>query len=181
MFVIRISYTEKEDFARLFAEKMKIFPYFSLFGRSADKSSSFGQCLRRGSFMKRNLLLYALAFAVGGVGYPLIELLFRGRSHISMALAGGLSLAFIVWLGVRHRAKPLLLRALLASLFITAVELLIGIYVNITLHLSVWDYSEQPLNLWGQICLLYTSIWFLLALPLCALAGKIPLSKRLTK
>ncbi|MBQ7377602.1 MAG: hypothetical protein IJW71_04705 [Clostridia bacterium] len=131
--------------------------------------------------MKRKICLYGLAFAVGAVGYPLIELLFRGRSHISMALAGGLSLVFIVWLGVRHRAQPLLLRALLASLFITAIELLIGIFVNLTLHLSVWDYSDQPLNLLGQICLPYTSIWFVLALPLCALTGKIPLSKQLTK
>ncbi len=125
--------------------------------------------------MKRNLLLYALAFAVGGVGYPLIELLFRGRSHISMALAGGLSLAFILYLGVRHRHLPLLLRCLFAALFITAIELAIGIYVNLTLHLSVWDYSDQPMNLWGQICLPYTGIWFLLSLPLCALTGKIPL------
>ena len=131
--------------------------------------------------MKRKICLYGLAFAVGAVGYPTIELLFRGRSHISMAFAGGLSLAFIVWLGVRHRAKPLLLRALLASLFITAIELLIGIYVHLTLHLSVWDYSDQPLNLWGQICLPYTSVWFVLALPFCALTGKIPLSERLTK
>ena len=123
--------------------------------------------------MKRNFFLYASAFAAGAVGYPLLEVAFRGRSHISMALAGGLSLAFIFYLGRRMPKAPLLLRAVLSALFITAVELSIGVVVNLNLHLGVWDYTGLPLNLWGQICLPFTGIWFLLSLPLCALAEKL--------
>ena len=36
--------------------------------------------------------------------------------------------------------------------------------------LGVWDYSGVPLSLWGQICLPYSALWFLLCLavfPLC--------------
>ena len=123
--------------------------------------------------MKRNFFLYASAFAAGAVGYPLLEVAFRGRSHISMALAGGLSLAFIFYLADKYRKLPLLFHAALSALFITALELFIGVVVNLNLHLGVWDYTGLPLNLWGQICLPFTGIWFLLSLPLCALARKL--------
>jgi uncharacterized membrane protein len=35
----------------------------------------------------------------------------------------------------------------------------------------VWDYSGLPLNLLGQICLLYTIIWFTLCIPAYLLCG----------
>ena len=123
--------------------------------------------------MKRNFLFYTSAFAVGAIGYPLLEVAFRGRSHISMALAGGLSLVFIFYLGRQAPKASLLLRAALSALFITALEFSIGVVVNLNLHLGVWDYTGLPLNLWGQICLPFTGIWFLLSLPLCALAKRL--------
>ena len=31
--------------------------------------------------------------------------------------------------------------------------------------LEIWDYSDLPYNLLGQVCLLYMNLWFLLSLP----------------
>jgi uncharacterized membrane protein len=53
----------------------------------------------------------------------------------------------------------------ISSLIITGVELTVGIIVNLWLDLKVWDYSQLPYNFMGQICLLYTNIWFFLSLP----------------
>ena len=44
---------------------------------------------------------------------------------------------------------------------ITSVELLFGMVVNRQLHLNVWDYSGEQYNFQGQICLLYSNLWFL--------------------
>ena len=31
------------------------------------------------------------------------------------------------------------------------------------LGLNIWDYSNMPLNLWGQICLPFSCLWFFLS------------------
>ncbi|MBQ7848328.1 MAG: hypothetical protein IJ343_01215 [Clostridia bacterium] len=95
------------------------------------------------------------AFSLGAAGYPLLELLWRGRTHASMALAGGLSMMLIRRIG-RIRCS-LLLRTLLCGAGITAVELGCGLVWN-RRH-CVWDYRRMPLNLHGQICLPYSLMW----------------------
>lgn len=94
-------------------------------------------------------------FLTGAVGYPALELLWRGRTHPSMALAGGTSLLFIR--RISRLKLPLLPRALLCGSGITAIEYIIGRTWNRT-H-RIWDYRRQPLNLHGQICLPYSLIW----------------------
>ena len=37
--------------------------------------------------------------------------------------------------------------------------------VNIILQWNVWDYSNVPFNVMGQICLPFSIIWFFLSLP----------------
>lgn len=106
---------------------------------------------------------FFLVAAVGGVGYYTLEVLWRGWSHWSMAGAGALCFAFYYALcGRWHR--PLWLRALAGAGIITVVELVVGLVVNRWLGWSVWDYSALPLNLWGQITPIYSSLWFLLCL-----------------
>ncbi len=107
---------------------------------------------------------HALIFLTGAVGYSLLELLWRGRTHPSMALLGGLCLLTIFFINGRfsHKSRPY--RAFLCAAAITAAELLSGILLNLILHLSVWDYSRQPLHILGQICPLYSFLWFLLSL-----------------
>ncbi len=56
-------------------------------------------------------------------------------------------------------------KAVLCGLVITAVELVFGVIFNLILGLNVWNYSGEPLNLFGQICLPFTLIWVLVSLP----------------
>ena len=46
---------------------------------------------------------------------------------------------------------------------ITGLELISGIIVNIILDWNVWDYSNLPGNLLGQICPQFTVLWFFLS------------------
>ena len=92
-------------------------------------------------------------FAVGGSAYVGLELLWRGRSHISMFGAGGM--CFLL-LG-RLRKHPLPVRAAAGAGVITAVELGIGLLCN--RRYTVWDYRNAPFNFLGQICLPYSLLW----------------------
>lgn len=96
-------------------------------------------------------------FCMGGLGYVALELLWRGRSHGSMFLAGGL--CFLL-LGGLSRAEPRLpgvLRMTVGALIITMVELAAGLLVN--RQYAVWDYRNQWGNFCGQICPLFTLLW----------------------
>lgn len=84
-----------------------------------------------------------------------LELLWRGRTDGSMFVAGGL--CFLLLGQLNRLEQPLLLRGLLGSLIITAVELGIGLAVNRDYH--VWDYRSQPGNFLGQICPQFTLLW----------------------
>ena len=109
-------------------------------------------------------------FGTGGSVYLLIELLYRGRSHISMFFAGGLSAALIFWIccaGKAHK-RGWYVRCAIGSAIITGVEFCTGVFVNLYLHLHIWDYSRMPFNLLGQVCLPYSAIWFFLTLPILA-------------
>ena len=96
-------------------------------------------------------------FLLGGFGYVGLELLWRGHSHYSMFLAGGV--CFLL-LGNLDRAKPRLslpVRCLAGAGIITMVELAAGLLFN--RQYQVWDYRHVPLNFMGQICLPFTLLW----------------------
>ena len=101
------------------------------------------------------VLYQIFLFLVGGSGYVGLEFLWRGRSHISMFLAGGV--CFLL-LGQLDRAKfSPAVKCLLGAAVITAVELLAGLLANRD-H-RVWDYRQMPCNFLGQICLGYSLLW----------------------
>lgn len=112
-------------------------------------------------------------FAVGGVGYGLIEILWRGFTHWSMAVTGGLCFSLLYRMCGRMRACCRWKKCLAGSALITGVEFLVGCFVNLRMHWNVWDYSKMPANLLGQICLPFTALWFLLCAPVTALCDKI--------
>ena len=117
--------------------------------------------------IRHNPLFFALLFCVGAAGYFLIEILFRGFSHWTMALCGGLCLCLIYLANKRLARHSLFLRALCGSLIITAVEFAAGCLLNLYLGWGIWDYSQLPLNLLGQISALFSGLWFLLSIPVC--------------
>ena len=114
-----------------------------------------------------------LFFTLGGISYVGIELLWRGRSHESMFLAGGSCFLLLGQLGKRATWAPV--QALLGAGIITGVELLIGLAAN--RDYSVWDYRNMPLNFKGQICLPYSLLW--IPLSLCAISAYQLLDKKL--
>ena len=105
-----------------------------------------------------------LMFLVGGFVYCAIEVITRGFSHASMFIAGGICFVFIGFLNEYVGDKVnMLVQMLISTIFITVVELITGLIVNVELGMKVWDYSLLPYNYKGQICILFTGIWFLLS------------------
>jgi len=54
------------------------------------------------------------------------------------------------------------LNSLLGTLIIFGVEFLSGLFFNKLLGLNIWDYSKLPLNVMGQISLVYFIPWYFL-------------------
>ena len=105
---------------------------------------------------------HLLLFSVGGLAYVVVELLWRGFSHISMFFAGGTCFLLLGKLRNTKPRLPWLLQGCLGALAITQVELLTGLLVN--RNYRVWDYRNMPLNFFGQICLPFSLLWIPLSL-----------------
>lgn len=112
-------------------------------------------------------------FYLGGSAYMGLELLWRGRSHGSMFLAGGLCFLLIGHLNKVRPRLPLPLRCLAGAGIVTMVELGAGLLFN--RGYQVWDYRDQPLNFHGQICPLFTILWIPVSLAAIWLYGLLDL------
>lgn len=110
---------------------------------------------------------YICVFLVGGILYSMIEVLWRGYTHWSMTIAGGLCLLLIHAVNLKLRDRDILLRCLWGCALITAVEFAAGVIVNLWLGLDVWDYSGMAYNVLGQICPAFSMLWFLISFPAC--------------
>jgi uncharacterized membrane protein len=104
-----------------------------------------------------------LVFTLGGLIYALIEISARGYTHWSMVLTGGMCLTLMYEVEVRTNLMPWV-KYLIGATIITTFEFLVGVVVNLTMHWNVWDYSQLPLNLLGQICVPYFFIWYLVSI-----------------
>lgn len=112
----------------------------------------------------------AFLFVTGSWAYPAIEMLWRGKTHGSMALAGGVCLCLIDYVCCGKLAdKSVLRRCAAGAGIITGVELGLGLVLNRLLGFEIWDYSDVPFNLLGQVCLPYSCLWLGLSLPAMAL------------
>ena len=105
---------------------------------------------------------HILLFGIGGLAYVGLELLWRGRSHISMFFAGGVCFLLLGRLSRTQPRLPLWAQGILGSIAITSVELLAGLLAN--RDYSVWDYRDLPFNFYGQICLPFSLLWIPLSL-----------------
>lgn len=110
----------------------------------------------------RTFLSYLLAALIGGFGYCLIEIIYRGRTHYSMFFAGVIVLSTFYFISNNY-SLPLWAKCLAGMIIITLIELVLGIVFNIILKEGVWDYSNVPLNFLGQICVPFSLIWFVLS------------------
>lgn len=113
-----------------------------------------------GLYMRyRRLKKYGIFFVLGAIGYGAIETIWRGWTHWSMMIAGGLCFVMFSLVAERLKSKPLVLKAAVCALGVTAVEFIFGVVFNLWLKMDVWDYSNMPFNLLGQICPIFTLIW----------------------
>ena len=101
----------------------------------------------------------AALFCTGAVGYSAIEIAARGHTHWTMTLLGGACLVGLYALASAWAARPLWLQALAGAAGITAAELAVGLVVNLGLGWQVWDYSDLPWNILGQVSLKYSALW----------------------
>ena len=92
-----------------------------------------------------------------------IEILWRGHTHWTMGVLGGVCFALIGLLDEWQDHPPMLLQMVQGAAIVTALELLVGLIVNRWLGWNVWDYSDMPYNVMGQICPQFMVAWFFLS------------------
>ena len=99
-------------------------------------------------------------FSFGAVLYAAIEILWRGHTHWTMAVLGGL--LFLLLGGLNNWLPwemPLLWQIIIGTAIVTAAEFVVGCILNLWLGLEIWDYSNLPGNILGQICPQFTLAW----------------------
>lgn len=108
--------------------------------------------------MKRILTIWAAL----GAAYVVLETLFRGYSHPSMFVVGGLCgvLVGAINQAPRFYRAPVIVQSVIGAVIVLAVEFISGCVLNLWLGLGVWDYSNQPGNVLGQICPAFGLLWF---------------------
>ena len=107
-----------------------------------------------------------ILFLIGGGIYYLLEVLWRGYSHWTMFILGG---ACFVIMGLLNEYKfswndSLIKQSIISAFIITIFEFLVGCVVNLWLGWHVWDYSELPCNVLGQICLYMSFAWIYISM-----------------
>lgn len=105
-----------------------------------------------------------ILFNIGGLLYILIELLWRGYSHWTMFIVGGMCFVLIGLINETFTFEmPLITQMTISSIIITIIEFISGCIINIWLGLNVWNYSNMPFNILGQICIPFMILWFFLS------------------
>lgn len=111
--------------------------------------------------MLKNLIL----FSIGGGIYNLVEILYRGNTHWTMFVVGGVCFICIGWINeFLPWTLALWKQMLIGGAIITIIEFLSGCIINLWLEWNVWDYSHVPLNILGQVCLPFFFAWVGLSL-----------------
>ena len=116
---------------------------------------------------------YLHLFILGAVGYAAIEIIWRGHTHWSMMIAGGICFMLFSLVAKRFKNRNILIKAAICAVGVTAVEFIFGVVFNIILKMDVWDYSNVPFNIMGQICPMFTLIWAGIAIAFLPLADLI--------
>lgn len=104
---------------------------------------------------------YLFLFFVGGLAYVGIEYLWRGYSHWTMFVLGGIC---FICCGLLNEIIPwdmvLSKQMFIGAIIITTLEFITGYIVNIKLGWNVWNYSKLPFNICGQICPIFFIAWY---------------------
>lgn len=110
-----------------------------------------------------NFLKCLSLFCIGGFGYGLIEIAFRGYTHWSMIITGGSAFLCLYIINESFEHTSIYKKALLGAFIITTLEFTVGLVVNKTLNLGVWDYTNTPFNFLGIISLPFCFCWYIIS------------------
>ena len=110
----------------------------------------------------RSCLKHLILFLIGGLVYLVFELLWRGHTHWSMFVVGGIAFILIGVINERFTyTVPLWKQYGIAMLMITTIEFLAGCILNLWLEWCVWSYTI--LDILGQISLPSMIGWYFLS------------------
>lgn len=115
--------------------------------------------------ISRRINKAAILFLIGAAAYALIEVAFRGYTHWTMAVLGGI--LFLLLGGLNEWipwGMPLALQCVIGAVLVTVAEFVAGLILNVWLGLGIWDYSDVPGNILGQICPQFIFAWLWLSL-----------------
>ena len=110
------------------------------------------------------ILEFLLVFICGALGYGSIEMIWRGYTHWTMLILGGVCLYLIYLISTRMRER-LWQKLVMCAAVVSSLEFAVGCIVNLRLGWEVWDYSDMPFNLLGQICPTFSLMWLGLSFP----------------
>ncbi len=108
----------------------------------------------------KNAEKYLLLLIIGGIGYGLIEIAFRGYTHWSMVITGGSAFLCLYIINEMLESTPILIKSLIGAVIITTMELTVGLVVNKMFNFAVWDYTNTPVNFLGIISLPFCACWY---------------------
>lgn len=91
------------------------------------------------------MLERASLFLLGGGAYAALELAWRGTTHWTMFLTGGVCLCLLQALA--DRPLPLGPAAAVGAAGVSGLELAVGAVCRRVLHTAVWDYADE----WGNL------------------------------
>lgn len=119
------------------------------------------ECMPVSVRIRRKILEYLIIFVIGGGVYCLIELAYRAHTHWTMFILGGLCLILVGLLneGLFPRKFGLIQQSIVGALVIIVLEFITGLIINVWLGWDVWDYSNVPGNIMGQVCLPFFFAW----------------------
>ena len=121
-------------------------------------------CSQLLTILTSNIIRCMTLWLWGGFVYYLVEVAWRGFSHPSMFVTGGVAFLCI---GVINNYLPwrmgFIWQCVIGGIVITFLELVAGLIVNVWLNLGVWDYSDLPMNIMGQIVPHFTFAWMALS------------------
>ena len=111
------------------------------------------------------LFKHFILFGIGAFLYLFIEILYRGHTHWTMGVLGGVCFVLIGLINELFTwSTPIWLQGITGSMVVTILEFISGLILNTCLDLGIWDYSQMPFNFMGQICLYFTIAWFFVSI-----------------
>lgn len=119
----------------------------------------------------RKPILSVLLWTWGGVVYFFLEVAWKTATGKPESISWTmLALAILLTAAVERCGYqlpwkvPLWIQSLACAALVTTVEFFSGVILNIWLGLGIWDYSNLPGNVLGQICPQFFLVWWGLCL-----------------